>query len=554
MAPYDLVLHGGKVITLDARSSIAEAVGVRDGRIAAVGASAELRQAPGPGTLLDLRGRTVIPGLFDAHPHLDREGLKPRGGVPLAGRRSVSAIIDAVAEAVAQRRPGEWVVLMPMGDPPHDWVGRPEQLADGRFPTRHDLDAVSPLNPVYIRSVWGWWSAPPFPSVANSLALAQAGVTRDTPAPHKTEIVRDDRGEPTGVFLEWNRAPVLEYTLFRGVPRFRHADRVEAVRRGSRLFSALGTTAVYEGHGVTPAILRAYREVRERGELDVRLYAPVSLPTAAKDDAEIAELLYQWAAVAGGHGTGDDFFRVGGVTLDLADPAAAALIAEGYPYEQWAGHFHQGLSDERFVRLGVQAVRLGLRLNTLICYDLERALRLFEAVDRDASIREMRCVGIHLVRATDEQLRRIKALGLVLTVAPSLLYEHGQFFGIDTLGDDAMPVRRALDAGIPVALATDNPPSSMLWVMWEALARWHRVSDRRVGDSRLGREEALRLATQTGHYLTWDEDRRGSIEVGKVADLVVLDADPLTCDLDRLRTIAADLVVVDGRVVHERAS
>jgi predicted amidohydrolase YtcJ len=553
MPPFDLLLHNGKVVTLDPKGTIADAVGVRGGRIQGVGAGGDLLRDAGPGTrLIDLSGRTVLPGFFDAHPHMDREGLKARGGVPIAGLRSVGELVDAVARAVKDAQPGEWIVLMPMGDPPNDYVSRPDQLKDGRFPTRYDLDPVSPANPVYIRAVWGWWSSPPFPSVANSLALREAGITRDAPAPYNVDILKDRHGEPTGVFLERNRAPLLEYTCFRTVPRFTHADRVASVRLGSTLYSAAGTTSAYEGHGLTPAILRAYREVREAGALTVRMYAPVSVPSAAKSDVELADLLSHWAAVAGGRGMGDDYFRVGGVTLDLADPSAAAIIAQGYPYEQWAGHFHQGLSEDRYVRLGAHAVRLGLRLNTLICYDLERALRLFEAVDREVPIRERRSVGIHLLQATDAQLRRIRALGLAVTMTPNLLWEHAHAFGIDGLGDAALPIRRALDAGIPVALSTDNVPYRMLWTVWEALARWNRPTKRRIGESRLTREEVLRLAVQAGHYLTWDEGRRGSIEAGTVADLVVLDDDPLTCELDRIREISVDLTLVDGRVVHQR--
>ena len=188
----------------------------------------------------------------------------------------------------AQTTPaGEWIVLMPMGEPPHEYISRPDQLTDGRFPTRHDLDAVAPDHAVYIRAVWGWWSRRPFPSVANSLALARAGVTRDTPAPHNVEIVKDARGEPTGVFLERNFVPVLEYTLFRDLPRFKYCDRVESVRLGAHAYAAAGTTSLYEGHGLTPTVIRAYRENAERNALPLRMHAPVSMPSAAFDDKRL---------------------------------------------------------------------------------------------------------------------------------------------------------------------------------------------------------------------------------------------------------------------------
>jgi predicted amidohydrolase YtcJ len=219
MLPPDLILHGGNVITLDRSSRLAQAVAVRSGRIVAIGNSAALLKDAAPTTqLIDLGGRSVLPGLFDAHPHADREGLKARGGIPIAGLHSVADIAAVVAGAAQTTPVGEWIVLMPMGEPPHQYISRPEQLADCRFPNRHDLDAVAPDHPVYIRAVWGWWSRRPFPSVANSLALRRAGVTRDTPAPHNVEIVKDARGEPSGIFLERNFVPVLEYTLFRDLP------------------------------------------------------------------------------------------------------------------------------------------------------------------------------------------------------------------------------------------------------------------------------------------------------------------------------------------------
>lgn len=254
------------MITLDRASRTAEAVAIRQGKIVDVGSSAALAHHVGPETRrIDLGGRSVVPGFFDAHPHIDREGLKTYGGLPISGLRSVADILDVVARAAQVTPPGEWIVLMPMGSPPHDYVSRPEGLVEGRFPNRYDLDAVAPEHPVYIRAVWGWWSRRPFPSVANSMALSLAGVDRHTAAPHHVEILRDAQSEPTGVFLERNFVPILEYTLFKVLPRFTQADRIESVRLGVQAYNAAGTTAGFEGHGLTPAIVRAYREVQSQG-------------------------------------------------------------------------------------------------------------------------------------------------------------------------------------------------------------------------------------------------------------------------------------------------
>ena len=556
MPAPDLIFHGGTVITLDRGSRVAEAVAVRGERIVAVGDAAPLVAAASPDTrLVDLRGRAVVPGLCDAHPHVDREGLRHRGGVPIAGLRSVAEIVDAVRSQVAAATPGQWIVLMPMGSPPHDYVSRPEQLAEGRFPDRHDLDRVAPDHPVYIRAVWGWWSRRPFPSVASSRALARVGVTRHTTPPPGVEIVRDAAGEPTGVFLERNFVPVLEYTLFRALPRFTQTDRLESVRLGVRVYNGVGTTAVFEGHGLTPAVLRAYRDVHQAGELTLRMHAPLSTPSAVLDDARLVDLFHHQAGVAAGRGLGDDWLRVDGINLGgAADARVADIIAAGYPYEQWAGHFYQAMDQARFVRLGLEAARAGLRVSCVVSRDLEYALSAYEAIDRAVPIRDRRWVVIHVNQATPDQLRRLRRLGVVATATPGFLYLAGDRYGLDALGAGGVPLGDLLDAGIPVALGTDGVPPSMLWTMWEALARWDADGERRLGESGLTREDALRLATQAGHVLTWSEHRRGSIEAGKDADLVVLAGDPLTCDERMLEHMEVDLTMVGGRVVFERSA
>ena len=205
---------------------------------------------------------------------------------------------------------------------------------------------------------------------------ARAGVTRDTPAPHNVEIVKDARGEPTGVFLERNFVPVLEYTLFRDLPRFKYCDRVESVRLGAQAYAAAGTTSLYEGHGLTPTVIRAYRENAERSALPLRMHAPVSMPSAAFDDKRLIDLFYHYAGPAGGRGRGDDILRVEGINLGgHADTTVADIIAAGYPYDQWAGHFYQAMTQERFVKLGIEAARLGLRVNCVVSRDLEYAPR-----------------------------------------------------------------------------------------------------------------------------------------------------------------------------------
>jgi len=548
----DLILHNGRIHTLDAGSRTVEALAVRDTTIVAAGDSATLLAMRGPQTrVLDLAGRTVVPGFFDAHPHMDRMGLRDLCGVAIAHCRSVAEICDAIREAAAHTPAGEWIVTLPMGAPPEDYVFEPGQLAEKRFPDRHDLDRAAPDHPVYIRSPWGWWSRLPLPSVANSRALALAGIDRSTEAPHKVEIVKDAAGEPTGLFLERNWAPVIEYTLFQCVPRFTYEDRYVGLRHASRATSAVGVTAGFEGHGVTPQVIDVYRRLDAAGELTVRMQLPLSVPSAAFSNARVEGLLDAWTPQIAGRGTdAGRLVREEALCLDVADPNAAKIIARGYPYEQWAGHFYQSLPHARLVALGLEAARRGIRVCTLVCYELERVLCAFEEIDAQIPIRDRRWVAVHVTQATPDQLKRMKTLGLVATVTPAFMYMAKDRFNLQTLGAQGTPIRALLDAGIPVALSTDGVPHSMLFAMWEALARWDNDGRQTLGESRLSREEALRLATVAGHYLTWDEHTRGPLAEGMAADFVVLGEDPLACKLDRIRDIAVERTFVAGREVY----
>src|SRR5215470_1644738 len=214
----DWILQNGRVITLEPRRPAVTALAIVAGHIVASGGPAAVRAWKGRRTrVVDLAGATVIPGLVDAHAHLDREGLK-RIYPSLERCRSIADVQAVIRRLAAKKPKGEWITTMPLGAPPF-YLDPSASLVERRWPTRADLDAAAPDHPVYIRGIWGYWNRPPVHSIANSLALARAGITRDTVPPRGVEIAKDAAGEPSGLFVEHNLIQVIEFTLMKTAPR-----------------------------------------------------------------------------------------------------------------------------------------------------------------------------------------------------------------------------------------------------------------------------------------------------------------------------------------------
>jgi hypothetical protein len=546
-----LVLVGGRVLTLDSRRPVVEALAVAGARVLAAGSRAEvLRRRDRHTRVIELRGATVIPGLVDAHAHLDREGLKEIYP-SLARCRSIADIQRLIRAQAARRKPGEWIVTMPIGAPPF-YQGMPEGLAERRWPTRADLDAAAPDHPVYVRGIWGYWNRPPVHSIANSRALALAGVGRGTVPPPGVEIVRDAAGEPTGVFVEHNLIQVLEFTLMRAAPRFTPDDRVRALRVSQRRYAARGVTAVYEGHGIAPEVLAAYRESHARGQLRLRCSLALSPTWPA---AEAARAIPPLAAWAGGQGLGDDRLRVGGICLHYGgDAAVARILHEAQPYTGWAGFVESANEPAAYLEQAELAARHRLRVNTLVTRCLPEVLDAWETVARRHPIQDLRWVLVHLNAATPEQLARIRRLGAVATTNPiSYLYRSAsdEAARLGGAGDRLLPHRSLARHRIPFGLATDNKPADP-WVAFAAVvARRDMRTGAVVGErERLTRLQALTALTQGGAWVTFAERERGRLAPGWAADLTALEHDPLTAPLEALIGQTARLTMVGGEIVH----
>ncbi len=549
MEPFGLV--NGQVLVLDGADSRGQGILVVDGRIARVGSDAEIAAAAPEGArAIDLRGRTVVPGLIDGHAHLDREGLK--GKFPsLAGATSIGDIQEILRELVRQADPGEWIVTMPIGEPPA-YRDVPNNLTERRWPTREDLDLVAPDNPVFIRPIWGYWRhEQPSVSVANTRALALAGIDRDTEPPSDAvEIVRDGSGDPTGVLIEWAYMPIVEHTMLSMIPRFTHEDRVAGILAGMRAYNQVGTTGVFEEHGASFELLRAYQDVARGPGLDVRARLMYSPPWSSLPPEDVPGLVSTWMAWLGHGGLGDDRLRVEGFFFHDGLDQNHLLRATTAPYTGWAGfHYDTGLDRATLKQVLIEAARNDIRPGALHL----TALPIYEEVNEVVPIRGKRWLLGHLGVASEDEIARIKELGVVLTTHSNRHLRRQGTQHLERLGpegeNDILPLRRLVDAGVPVALATDNVPVTLFEPIWHTVARRERTEERILApDQALTRIEALRAATAAGAYLTFEEDERGTLEEGKLADLAVLSADPLQVPEDDLPDIVSDLTMVGGRI------
>jgi predicted amidohydrolase YtcJ len=528
---------------------------VHGDRVLAVGSRSDVRHwRDRRTTVVDLRGATLIPGLVDAHAHLDREGLK--GIYPsLAGCHSIGDLQALIRRLARRRKPGEWIVTMPLGTPPF-YRDAPGCLAERRWPTRADLDAAAPDHPVYLRGIWGYWNKPPVYSVANSAALRSAGITGITDAPAGIEIVRDAAGEATGLFIETNAIQVMEFTLMREVPRFTHEDRLDALDDAQRIYAARGVTAVYEGHGIAPEVLAVYREAHERRRL--RLRATLAVSPTWDGTVEAATALREVAAWAGGRGLGDDMLRVAGICLHYGgDPEVARILHEAQPYTAWAGFVESANSHEAYTLQALLAARLGMRVNTLVTRCLPDVLDAWEVIARQHPLNRLRWVLVHLNDATPKQLERIKRLGAVATTNPiSYLWRSAaeEAARLGDGGDTLLPHRSLLRRRIPFGLATDNKPPDPWMAFAAAVGRTDMATGDLIGPrERLSRREALWALTVGGAWITQSEGVAGSLAPGRRADLAVLEEDPLTAPLEALPEMRVRLTMVGGRVVHGRA-
>lgn len=542
----------GNVLPLTAAGAQAEGLAIVDGRIAAVGGRAEIMSTRGSATrVVDYGDATIIPGFNDTHAHMDMVGLQTLRP-SLERARTVADVLDIVEALARSTPPGDWIVTAPVGRPP-SYFGGPRVLAEKRMPNRYELDSVAPHHPVCITAPSGYWSLPPCCTAMNSLALKLNGIDRNSlPKAHGVEIERDGDGEPTGIVIDRNFPEAALLDVLPAVPRFSRDDRVRSILRAQDILHAKGITSIYEGHGSAPIMIDLYRGLHENGELSIRTGLVVNPLIDRPESAEYAfRNLLPYAA---GSGLGDAMLRVSGVHIAFGGDPAIARLARHDPTDiSFSGYVKQAHDVDTFEALCMTAARNNLRVHCIAADWLEKVLPVLQRVHASYPLNGKRWVVEHLAGSTPEMLHALKQMGVGVTVIPAFHLWKVAARYLDRAPDEqayTVPLKQLLALGIPVAAGTDAVPCDPFLNIWAMVRRQERMSGRTVGPaSCITVEQALRLMTVAGAWLTFEEAVKGPLAIGNYADLAVLSADPLRVEEDELPRIQCLATMVGGKFV-----
>ena len=536
--PADTIWRNGRIHTMDASGATVEAVAIRDGLFLAAGSSAEIGKFAGPDTqTLDLAGRTAIPGLIDSHLHQLMLAFN-LPNVNLLGARSVADVQALIGARAAETPKGEWVVAS------SGW--HESLLAEGRMPTRWEIDAAAPDHPVII---------PRGGHVVtlNSKALEQAGVGDDTPDPRGGVIVRDKQtGQATGVLLE-----TAAYFGRRVAPLFPKPEAMDGLLEAAmRELNSYGIVSVIDPV-VDETTIGAYKRLRDAGKATVRSDLLYKVSDKAEADKAIPIMLAQHS---------DQWVRFAGLKFMADGGVEGARLRDPYrivPGEQ-PDPDYRGLlilppgGEEEFVDLLEAAAAAGLQVQVHGVGDetIDVIARSFEAIAQKYDIANQRWCLMHAFLPSQEAIDTLLRLGLPVTVQdhPVLLGHNQRRWWGDERAGEAIPVRRLIEAGLLVGGGTDGPvaPVDPFLSMWWMTTRQTLLGYALGPEQAISARQALELYTINNARILGLEDERGSIEPGKLADMTVLSQDILAIDPDEIRNTKALMTMVGGKVVYRR--
>jgi predicted amidohydrolase YtcJ len=537
----DLVLLNGKIVTVDSSGTIEEAVAVRDGRFLKVGSSEEIRRLAGSKTrIIDLKGKTVLPGFIDTHEHCIRKGMRGDWvdcASPPIG--TIDQLVEALAAKAHEKAEGEWVVGYGFDE---------TKLEDRRWPNRYDLDKASSRHPIYLGRAGG------HNAVANSVALEIAGITKDTPQPPGANIGKDDSGEPTGRLDE-----VASMNMVRGrIPAPTDEEAVEIMVENwpavEEELLGWGLTTIHEAHIKAPEAL-AYQELLKKGRLRIRtgLMLDGMAPYGGHATSDLAR-----QGIRTGFGWGDRLYVVGvKIGVDGAMGSLTASLTKPYandPDNYGINRVTQDELTEEMVRLHKSGNRACI--HAIGDWAIDIALNAIEEAVKSKEWQDHRHRIEHAGYVRPDQLDRMAKLGVAVSASIGFCHPIGDSH-IDALGEERLvgyyPMRSFRDHGIVAAGNSDGFGKN-----W-AITGIHGCVTRKSSTGRSLAEEqaipmmdAIRAYTINAAYLEGKEDEKGSIEPGKLADMVVLNRDLLTVNPGEIVETRALMTIVGGEVVYER--
>jgi predicted amidohydrolase YtcJ len=534
----DLILTNANVITLDTAAPRARAVAVKDDRILAVGSDDEMRALSGRATeVRDLRGLTLLPGFYDSHYHLLRAGIS-LADVDLSQTKTVADVLRAVGERAAITPPGAWVRTRSL------W--HEGQLQEQRFPTRWELDAVAPNNPVLMPR--GGHNV-----VVNSRALELAGIGDDSPNPPYGIYVRDADGRLTGHIIESAAfAPIV-----RLVPRPTHEQAKQGLREIVPIFNSVGVTSVIDP-GLPPDDMLTYQQVWEEGSLTLRANLMLRVEPGLSE-RELDQATATIRGLAFHTGFGNDWVKLSGIKMSIDGGVEANFIREPFAFTDDPEHPHGRLriSSENFEAVCDLANELGWQVGVHCVGDaaIDAVLAGFEAANAKRSIVGRRWTLHHMILPHPEHAEAVHRLGLVVAAQQPLMYSLAlgwvKYWGQERAARGS-PLRWYLDQGFHVGGGADVGAYPPLLGIWSCVTRETQLAGTLGGEWAITPAEALHMYTLGSAYVAFEEDRKGSITPGKLADLVVLGEDPLAVRPERLRDVEIVSTLVGGRLVYDR--